>query len=122
MSNEIKTNEERALPRVRPATDIFEAEDGFHVVMDVPGVRREDVILDLQDNELLVSGKTAEIDASAERFAEVEFGPVEYNRTISLTDMVDRNKIRANLKDGVLTLDLPKADKAMPRKIEIQAG
>ncbi|WP_022662108.1 Hsp20/alpha crystallin family protein [Paucidesulfovibrio longus] len=122
MSNEIKKNEARALPRVRPATDIFEREDGFHVIMDVPGVRKENLVLDLRENELLVSGKTGEFGGAEERYAEVEFGPVEFARTISISDLVDREKISANLKDGVLVLDLPKADKALPRKIEIQAG
>lgn len=122
MSSEIKKTEERILPKVRPATDIFEREDGFHVIMDVPGVSKENLVLDLQENELIVSGRTAEYGTVGERYAEVEFGPVEYSRTISLSDLVNREKITANLKDGVLVLDLPKADKALPRKIQIVAG
>ncbi|MGE4290764.1 MAG: Hsp20/alpha crystallin family protein [Desulfovibrio sp.] len=122
MSNEIKKTEERPLPKVRPATDIVEREDGFHVIMDVPGVSRGNLVLDLQDNELLVSGRTDDFGEQSERYAEVEFGPVEYSRTISISDLVDREQIRANLKDGVLVLDLPKAEKALPRQIQIQAG
>lgn len=122
MTNDIKKHEERALPVVRPATDIFEREDGFHVIMDVPGVRKEDLLLDLQENELIVSGKTVSFGGPGERYAEVGFGPVEYSRTIAISDLVDRERIKANHCNGVLNLHLPKSAKGLPKKIAIQAG
>ncbi|SKA96836.1 Molecular chaperone IbpA, HSP20 family [Paucidesulfovibrio gracilis DSM 16080] len=122
MQNEVKAREEKPLQKIRPATDILEREDGYHVFMDIPGVRREDLVLDLQDNELAVSAKTAEIGSQEERYADVEFGPVEYSRVISVSDLVDKEGIKANLTNGVLSLHLPKAEKALPKKIEIQAG
>lgn len=122
MQNKVKAREEKPLQKIRPATDILEREDGYHVFMDIPGVRREELVLDLQDNELAVSAKTAEIGSQEERYADVEFGPVEYSRVISVSDLVDKEGIKANLTNGVLSLHLPKAEKALPKKIEIQAG
>jgi HSP20 family molecular chaperone IbpA len=117
--SEIVKKEDRSLARYRPATDILEREDGFYVYMDLPGVRREDLNIDLQDDELTVQGRTSLVHGEGERFAEMQFGECEYVRSISITDIVDREKIRANLAGGVLELHLPKVEKVQPRKIEI---
>ncbi len=114
--------EEKALPRVSPATDIVEREDGFHVFMDIPGVRREDLKIDINENELVVSGRALAGASEKENFLEVQFGPGEYVRTISLSDMVDRERIAAVLKDGVLAIHLPRMEKAAPRRIPVQAS
>jgi HSP20 family molecular chaperone IbpA len=114
--------EEKALPRLVPATDILEREDGFYVYMDMPGVKKEDLSLDLQDSELTVTGKTSVVAGEKENFIEVQFGVGEYRRSVSLAEIVDRQKIRANLKNGVLELFMPRVEKATPRRIEIQAG
>ena len=118
---EIRSNE-KSLPRVRPATDILERADGFYVYMDLPGVPKENLVLDLRENELGVSARTDAFGDQGERFLEVQFGPGEYRRTIALSDMVDREKIKANLKNGVLELFMPKAEKVLPRRIEIHSG
>jgi len=114
--------EAKPLPRVSPATDILEREDGFHVFMDIPGVRREDLKLDINENELVVTGRALQGGTDKETFLEVQFGPGEYVRAISLSDLVDRERIKAVLKDGVLSLHLPKLDKAAPRRIPIQTA
>ncbi len=114
--------EEKALPRVSPATDIVEREDGFHVFMDIPGVRREDLKLDIHENELTVTGRALAHGGEKEAFLEVQFGPGEYVRTVSLSDMVDRERIAAVLKDGVLAIHLPKLEKLAPRRIPIQTA
>jgi len=119
MSNETV---ERTLPRVRPASDIIQREDGFHIIMDMPGLERDDVVLDLKEDELVVSGKVDMVPPAGEKFVEVEFGGREYRRAFTLSDSVDREKITANFNNGVLEIMLPKAEKAKPRRIEIQAG
>ena len=119
MSNE---NVEKTLPRVRPASDIIQREDGFHIIMDMPGLERDDVVLDLKEDELVVSGTVDMAPAQGEKFVEVEFGGREYRRAFTLSDSVDRSKITANFNDGVLEIMLPKAEKSAPRRIEIQAG
>jgi HSP20 family molecular chaperone IbpA len=113
--------EVKSLPRVSPATDILEREDGFYVYMDIPGVRREDLKIDINDNELLVTGRAMQGAADKETFLEVQFGPGEYVRAVSLSDLVDRDRIKATLKDGVLVVHLPRLEKASPRRIPVQA-
>ncbi len=117
-----KESVEKALPRVSPATDILEREDGFYVFMDIPGVRREDLKLDINENELVVSGRALAGGPESEDFLEVQFGPGEYVRALSLSDLVDRERIKANLKDGVLSIHLPRLEKASPRRIPIQTA
>lgn len=121
MAHEPAKKDEKGLHRVRPATDIIEREDGFHVFMDMPGVRREDLVIDLGDGELTVSGQTAPMGGD-EHYAEVQFGPVEYRRTLSVADVIDQDKVRARLENGVLELTLPKVEKVLPRRIEVRAG
>ncbi|MDR3640276.1 MAG: Hsp20/alpha crystallin family protein [Humidesulfovibrio sp.] len=113
--------EAKPLPRVSPATDILEREDGFHVYMDIPGVRREDLKIEINDSELLVTGRALQGAADKETFLEVQFGPGEYVRAVSISDLVDRERIKASLKDGVLVIHLPRLEKATPRRIPVQS-
>ncbi|CCH49716.1 Hsp20/alpha crystallin family protein [Pseudodesulfovibrio piezophilus] len=117
--SELAKKEERNVPRYRPATDIIELEDGFRIYIDLPGVKREDLTIDLQDDELAVSGRTSLDPASGEHFLEMQFGNCEYMRSISVTDIIDRENIKANLEGGVLELVLPKVRQIQPRQIEI---
>lgn len=119
--SEIK-QEPKTLPRVSPATDIVEREDGFHVFMDIPGVRREDLKLDINEHELVVTGRALQGASDKETFLEVQFGPGEYVRSVALSDLVDRERIAAVLKDGVLSIHLPKLEKAAPRRIPVQSA
>ena len=120
--NTATQTEQKALPRVSPATDILEREDGFYVYMDIPGVRREDLSIDINENELTVTGRALQGATEKESFLEVQFGPGEYVRAVSLSDRVDRERITANLKDGVLTLHLPRLEKLAPRRIPVQSA
>jgi HSP20 family molecular chaperone IbpA len=129
MSKETAQKIERELPRFRPATDIVELEDGFHILVDMPGVRKEELVIDLHENELLVSGKTwyaadpsTEPNKAGRRYGHQEFGGGAYQRTFTLSDTVDREKIAAKLENGVLNLFLPKAERAKPKRIEVTAG
>ena len=122
MSEIVKQNEQKELARFRPATDILEREDGFHILMDMPGVRKEDMTIDLQENELSVTGRSTFISREGERFVEMQFGECEYARSISISDIVDRERIKANLENGVLELWLPKVEKVQPKRITIAAG
>jgi len=107
--------ETKPLPRVSPATDILEREDGFYIFMDIPGVRREDLKIDINEDELLVTGRALQGASEKETFLEVQFGPGEYVRAVSLSDRVDR-------EDGVLTIRLPRLEKSAPRRIPIQTA
>jgi len=116
------TSETKALPRVSPAMDILERDDGFYVYMDIPGVRREDLKIDINETELVVTGRAPQGASDKETFLEVQFGPGEYTRAVSLSDRVDRERIKATLTDGVLTVFLPRLEKLAPRRIPVQTA
>ncbi|MCC8193239.1 MAG: Hsp20/alpha crystallin family protein [Deltaproteobacteria bacterium] len=103
-----------------PPTDILECEDGFHIYMDLPGIAAEDLVIDLEQNELTVQA-SSKYDMGEPQAMRNEFGPLSYKRVFTLSDMVDRENIKAIIKDGVLDLFLPKADSMKPRRIEIKA-
>ncbi len=123
MTDEIQKNvSSRKLPRFSPNTDLIEKEDGFHIYMDMPGVSRDKLVIDLKDNDLEISGRAEYPRMEGVSNIHLEFGDCEYVRSFTISDVVDRENIKASLKDGVLEMFLPKAEKAKPRKIEIHAG
>ena len=122
MADSVAKAEERRLPRVKPATDIIEKEDGFYIFVDMPGVSKEALVIDLNEDELKVSGKAEYALAEGRKLGHVEFGGGEYFRSFTVSHIVDKERIKASLRDGVLELHLPRQEKAQPRKIEIQAG
>ena len=109
------------LPRFNPDSDILEREDGFHIFMDIPGVKKEDLIIDLKENELEISGKAEYVRQANSKDIHLEFGNGTYIRRFTISDAVDAEKIKATMKNGVLELSLPKAEKAKPKKIQILA-
>ncbi|MDK2956491.1 MAG: hypothetical protein PWQ57_1987 [Desulfovibrionales bacterium] len=119
MSTDIAKKEASALPNYAPASDIVEMEDGFHILLDMPGVGREDLVIDLKENEVTISGRSAYAAPEGAKLLHQEFAAGDYSRTFALSDAVDREKIKAVLKNGVLNLYLPKAEELKPRRIEI---
>ena len=118
---ELATKEERTVPGrfYVPHTDVYETEEALTVVMEMPGVDRKDVEVELKEGVLRVEGR---IDFS--KYGGMEPVYTEYNvghwaRTFALSDKVDRERIGAQLEDGVLTLTLPKTAEARPRRIAI---
>jgi HSP20 family protein len=102
-----------------PATDVFETEGGLTLVMEMPGVSRENLDVSLEDGVLRVEGR---LDYSAYAGMEpvyTEYNVGHYARSFSLSDKIDQGAIDAKLEDGVLTLTLPKSPAARPRRIEI---
>ena len=121
MSEVMKKEDAREPARFRPATDILEREDGFHIYMDLPGVRKENMAIDLEEDELTVTGRVVLSPNPGEKFVEMQFGDCEYARSISISDIVDRERIKASLENGVLELYLPKVEKVQPKRITISA-
>jgi HSP20 family protein len=118
---EVAAREERTVPGrfYVPTTDVYETEDALTVVMEVPGVGREDVDIELKDDVLRVQGR---IDFSKYGGMEpvyTEYGVGHWVRSFALSDKVDREGIGAQLEDGVLTLTLPKTAEAKPRCIAV---
>ena len=105
-------------PRFSPMVDIYETEEGLTVVADMPGVAADGLSVDLKDNILTISGKvTAEEKGKKYLTQEYEMG--DYYRKFSLSELIDQEKITASIKDGVLSVKLPKQAPAQPRKITV---
>ena len=118
---EAATREERTVPGrfYVPPADVWETEDALAVAMEVPGVAREAVAIELKDDVLRVE---ARVDAAKYEGLEpvyAEYGVGHWARAFALPDGVDRERIEARLEDGVLTLTLPKAAEARPRRIAL---
>jgi HSP20 family molecular chaperone IbpA len=102
-----------------PATDVFETEGGLTLVMEMPGVGRDDLDLSLEDGVLRVEGRLNFSWYAGMEPVYTEYNVGHYARSFSLSDKIDQDKIDARLQDGVLTLSLPRSPAARPRRIEI---
>jgi HSP20 family protein len=103
---------------VTPPVDIYETADGLVVKADLPGVAREGLDVRVENNSLTIRGKAAHAAPGDPIYR--EYGLLNFFRQFELNDRVDQLKISADLKHGVLTLNLPKAEEAKPRKIEVR--
>jgi len=104
-----------------PAVDIFETPESLVLVADMPGVSGDKVTLDLKENLLKITGEVGP-PPDKENILAQEYAIGDYYREFQVGDLIDKNKIEATVKNGVLTLTLPKAEKAKPRRIEVQSG
>ena len=104
---------------VTPAVDIFETEQGLTLVADVPGLDREHLSIDIDQGVLTLEGRTPEWQGSQEIYR--EFTMPSYYRQFQLPDTIDLARISAEIRNGVLTLKLPKAEAAKPRRIEVRS-
>jgi len=106
-----------------PVVDIYEDKDNFVVKAELPGMKKEDIDVSLHDGSLSISGERKSEqkweDAEVHR-AERFFG--RFQRTVALPSAVDAGKIKAQYKDGVLTVTLPKAEEAKPKQIDVQVN
>ena len=103
-----------------PTTDIFETEDALTVVLEMPGVDRDDIEVSVENEVLTVEGKIKfdKYEGLQPVYSEYNIGP--YRRSFRISSRVDQNNISAEMRDGVVTLVLPKAEEAKPRRIEVK--
>ncbi|MFO7840028.1 MAG: Hsp20/alpha crystallin family protein [Desulfosalsimonadaceae bacterium] len=109
-------------PVFTPNVDIFETRNEITLLADLPGVKPENLSIDLNEGVLTLTGDIEPYENADEQDLMIEYEVGRYFRQFTLSEMIDQNKIEANLKDGELRLRLPKAEKAQPRKIEVKAG
>ena len=102
-----------------PATDIVENKDSLVVTMDMPGVKKDNINISLDKNELEVEGVIDFEPYKNLKPAYTEYQVGNYARRFTVSSVIDTDKIMAALENGVLTLTLPKVPEAQPRKIEI---
>jgi len=103
-----------------PPADVFEDADGITLQLDMPGVARERLNLQTDNNSLLIEG-TAQLDmpqGMAALYADVR--STLYRRSFVLSDELQTDKTEANLKDGILTVRIPKRAEVRPRRIEVR--
>ena len=98
--------------------EIFESEAGLTLVADLPGIKREDIALDLDKNTLTLTARAKPLE-SRWRPLLVESEPAHFMRQFKLGDQLDQENIKATFEDGVLTLMLPRSSAQTPRQITI---
>lgn len=102
-----------------PGADIFEAEQALSVVLEMPGVDKSNVDVSVESGVLVVEGRVDFSKYEGMQPVYTEYNVGHYRRTFSLSNKIDQGAITAEMKDGVLTVTLPKAEAAKARRIEI---
>jgi HSP20 family protein len=103
-----------------PPVDIQETEEGYRLTAELPGLTRDDINITLENNVLRLSGERKfEKDVKKESYHRIERAYGNFQRSFSLPHQVNGDKVEAAFKDGVLTISVPKAEQARPRKITI---
>lgn len=108
------------LSRLYPSVDLSENKDSFVLKAELPGMKKEDVKVTLQNNVLAISGeKKREQEEKGKTFHRIERSYGSFSRTVELPVAVKTDAIKAEFKDGVLTVELPKVEEAKPKEIAI---
>lgn len=121
---EVPTRAERtsSRPTFLPAVDIYEGVKDTILVADMPGVDEKSVSIELESGILTLTGEVPEVPCDGCDLVYSEYRAGDYQRSFRLADTVDRNRIEATVKNGVLRIVLPKAEEALPKKIQVNAG
>lgn len=109
-------------PVFTPAVDIFESAEAITVLADMPGVKAQDLKIDLRDSVLTLSGPVTASDQAKQTPVLTEYDTGTFFRQFSLSETIDQEKIEAQLTDGVLRLKLPKVERMKPRQITVRTG
>ncbi|MCE5212898.1 MAG: Hsp20/alpha crystallin family protein, partial [Deltaproteobacteria bacterium] len=111
----VATEKIRNVKTFVPRVDIYETKEALFLIADMPGVDEKTVDVELEKNILTISGRVenGKVKDYSLVFSEYEVG--DYERTFTLSDEIDREKIKATVKQGVLRLELPKAEKVKPK-------
>jgi HSP20 family molecular chaperone IbpA len=118
---EVERQQEATVPAraFLPPTDIFESDDVLTIVMEMPGVDREDVDVNVENGVLRVEGRLDFSKYEGMQPVYTEYNIGHYRRSFSLSSKIEQDRISAQMQDGVLTLLLPKAEEAKPRRISV---
>jgi HSP20 family molecular chaperone IbpA len=102
-----------------PVTDIFETPEALRVVLEMPGVGKNSVEVSVENNVLTIMGRIDFSNYEGLQPLYTEYNIGHYSRSFRLSNEIEQEGIKAELKDGVITLVLPKAEKAKPRRIKV---
>ncbi len=128
-SKEMKTQDQREMRTrgtqdvfLRPAVDIYEDGSGIILKADLPGVSRERLDVQVDGNNLAIEGQAAITMPEDMEALYADVSTTRFRRSFTLSNELETDKISAEMKDGVLTLRLPKRAELQPRKIEVSLG
>ena len=113
-------NEKVCVRVYRPRFDIRETDDELLLYGDLPGVEADDVDIQFENRELTIKGPVSSARGEV-TFLHKEYGIGEFRRSFAVTESIDVAKISAELKDGVLTIHLPKKEEVKPQRIRVKA-
>ena len=118
---EVEKKQESTIPTrlFVPVTDIFETDEALTVVMEMPGVDKGNVEVSVENDVLTINGRIdfSKYEGILPLYTEYNIG--DYSRSFDLSSKIEQDSIKAELKDGVMTLILPKAKKAQPRRVAV---
>lgn len=118
---EVEKKQETTIPSraFLPVTDIFETDQALTVVLEMPGVGKDNVDISVENDILTIEGRINYSKYEGLEPVYTEYNIGHYVRSFQLSSKIEQSEISAGLKDGVMTLVLPKAEKAKPRKIKL---
>jgi HSP20 family protein len=102
-----------------PALDLYQNNDNVVAVVELPGLRKENIEVSLVDGTLTISGERKDETSAENSASRTERSTGKFRRSVTLPTRVDGNKVSATYKDGILTVTLPKAEEAKPKQIQI---
>ena len=106
-----------------PLTDISEDNDSFYLKADLPGIKKEDVKISYTDDTISISGeRSQEKETKEKKFHRIERSYGKYYRSFNIPTEIKEDKIKAEFKDGQLTITIPKADEVKPKEIDIKVS
>jgi HSP20 family protein len=123
MRNPYRSDEAMSTATWAPAVDIYETDKEIVMKAEVPEMLEKDIEIKVEDNVLSVSGeRKMEKDIREENYHRIERSYGSFSRSFTLPQTVDREKIKASYKDGVLKVVLPKKEEVKPKQIKIDVG
>jgi HSP20 family protein len=105
-----------------PALDLYQTNDDIVAVVELPGMRKEDIEISLHDGILTIGGERKSESSEGEKATRSERFVGKFRRSISLPTRVDANKVSASYKDGILTVTLAKAEEVKPKQIQVNVS
>jgi HSP20 family protein len=116
-------NETMTVADWTPTVDISETDGEYQIKAEIPDVKKEDVKVTVEDGVLTIQGeRKQEKEEKGKRYHRIERSYGSFVRSFSLPDVIDEEKVKAEFKDGVISLHLPKSEKAKPKAIEVKVG
>jgi HSP20 family protein len=104
-----------------PALDLYQNNESVVARVELPGMRKEDIEISLQDGMLVIAGERKQETSQSEKAERTERYVGKFRRSIALPAQVEMNKVTATYRDGILTITMPKAEEAKPKQIQVNA-